>query len=381
VAGKMIMNRREFLIRSGTCLAGAALMPVITSCSGEVRRQFSLQSERDFLGDFLHDDEILILHLASLAPSGHNAQPWTVTVLEPQRFLVGSDKDRWLPAVDPDNRELLLSIGAFLENLIVAAGYYGYHVSYRIIAVNPKDTSLLDVRLEKAPRQQYPVERITSRRTVRSSYLNRELLVEDVKFLTSDMRYVRYFPFGTREADLIASATMEANSKQAYRDAAQEELARWIRWSDRDAREFCTGLTPAGMEIRGIANWYVRHFYSEQTVMKESFRKTSLEMVEERLTSGAGWIVISSDDSQIRSLLETGRRFEKMFLSVKDRMIGLYPMTQALEEEPWRFQIAQELGIHMPVQFIVKVGYVDSYPSPVSLRMPVKWFTYGGNNT
>jgi hypothetical protein len=377
MTGMMIMNRREFLVRSGTCLAGATLIPLMISCSGEVRRQFSLQSERGFLGDFLHDDEILILHLASLAPSGHNAQPWTVTVLEPHRFIIGSDKDRWLPAVDPDNRELLLSIGAFLENLIVAARYYGYQVSYKIVAKDPKDTRLLDVRLERAQGQEYPLERITSRRTVRSSYLDRELSPEDVKYLAADTRYVRYFPFGTREADLIASATMEANRKQAYRDAAQEELARWIRWSDRDAREFRNGLTPAGMEIRGIANWYVRHFYSSQTVMKESFRQTSLEMVAQRITSGAGWITISSDDSQAASLIETGRRFEKMFLLVKERKIGLYPMTQALEEEPWRFQIAQELGIHMPVQFIVKVGYVDAYPSPVSLRMPVKWFIYG----
>ncbi len=375
------MNRREFLVRTGTCLAGASLMPLMTGCSGEVRRQFSLPSERQFLGDSLSDDEILILHLASLAPSGHNAQPWTITVHEPHRFIIGSDRDRWLPAVDPDNRELLLSIGAFLENLITAAGYYGYRVSYKVIARDPKDTRLLDVRLEKSQRQEYPLERITSRRTVRSSYLTEELSPEDRNYLKAFTKYVRYFPVGSREADLIAGATMEANRKQAYRDAAQEELADWIRWSDRDARKFRTGLTPAGMEIHGLANWYVRHFYSVQTVMKESFRQTTLDMIAQRVTGGAGWIAISSDDSQTASLIETGRRFEKMFLGVRERMIALYPMTQALEEEPWRFQISQELGMKMPVQFILKVGYVDSYPLPVSLRMPITWFIYGGKNT
>ncbi len=376
--GKVLMNRREFLVKTGTCLGGLSLMPLMTSCSGEVRRQFSLHSERQFLGDFLSDDEILILHLASLAPSGHNAQPWSVTVYEPHRFIIGSDPGRWLPAVDPDNRELLLSMGAFLENFITAARCYGYKVSYKIIAKDPKDTRLLDVRLEKARRQEYPLERITSRRTVRSSYLTGELRAEDRNYLKADTKYVRYFPVGSREANLIAGVTIEANRKQAYRDAAQEELAGWIRWSDRDARKFRTGLTPAAMEIQGLANWYVRHFYSAQTVMKESFRQTSLEMIAQRVTGGAGWIAISSDDSQTASLIETGRRFEELFLGVRERMIALYPMTQALEEEPWRFQISQELGMQMPVQFILKVGYVDAYPSPVSLRMPVKWFIYGG---
>ena len=54
-----------------------------------------------------------ILYYASLAPSGHNTQPWTVR-LENQAIWIGTDSARWLPKVDPGNREVMLSVGAEL---------------------------------------------------------------------------------------------------------------------------------------------------------------------------------------------------------------------------------------------------------------------------
>ena len=58
----------------------------------------------------LKPDEKEILFLASLAPSGHNTQPWFVQYLEPYHWIIGNDKSKWLPAVDPTQRETILSI-------------------------------------------------------------------------------------------------------------------------------------------------------------------------------------------------------------------------------------------------------------------------------
>ena len=37
-------------------------------------------------------------------------------------------------------------------------------------------------------------------------------------------------------------------------------------------------------------------------------------------------------------------------------------------------QVAKELGLDGEVQWILRMGYLESYPAPVSLRMPVSWF-------
>jgi len=58
-------------------------------------------------------------------------------------------------------------------------------------------------------------------------------------------------------------------------------------------------------------------------------------------------------------------------------MIAIHPMTQILEEEAWKNKIAKELGIIGEVQWILRIGYLQSYPDPVSLRMPVSGFVQG----
>src|SRR5262245_65113218 len=76
-----------------------------------------------------------LLYYASLAPSGHNAQPWRVRVGAGELWI-GTDRARWLPKVDPTNREAALSVGAFVENLIVAAPTYGYVAEYQVIGTS-----------------------------------------------------------------------------------------------------------------------------------------------------------------------------------------------------------------------------------------------------
>lgn len=48
------------------------------------------------------------------APSAHNTQPWTITIA-PGGVVVGWDSDRTLPAGDPTDRDLWLTLGGFSE--------------------------------------------------------------------------------------------------------------------------------------------------------------------------------------------------------------------------------------------------------------------------
>jgi hypothetical protein len=56
--------------------------------------------------------------------------------------------------------------------------------------------------------------------------------------------------------------------------------------------------------------------------------------------------------------------------------IAIYPMTQVLEEEgaPSHNEV---LGSDSLIpQFVLRVGYLDRYPTTVGLRRPVAWFVY-----
>lgn len=66
-----------------------------------------------------------LLRYAVLAPSSHNSQPWLFHI-RGSEVRVYADASRWLAVADPDQRELHISLGCAIENLIVAAEYFGF---------------------------------------------------------------------------------------------------------------------------------------------------------------------------------------------------------------------------------------------------------------
>jgi hypothetical protein len=89
-------------------LGGAGSL--ISACTGIRRSGPPASSQTDLTCCRLDRTRSALLYYASLAPSGHNSQPWYVKVLDQNRWIIGADPLRRLPAVDPHNREVLLSL-------------------------------------------------------------------------------------------------------------------------------------------------------------------------------------------------------------------------------------------------------------------------------
>lgn len=85
--------------------------------------------------------------------------------------------------------------------------------------------------------------------------------------------------------------------------------------------------------------------------------------------------MITSPGRTVSDLIETGRRFERMALLCRELGIGIQPMTPILEEKHGLDLLKRHHDGPIP-QFVIRVGYLDSYPEPASLRRPVEWFTY-----
>ncbi|WP_220417478.1 Acg family FMN-binding oxidoreductase [Dyadobacter frigoris] len=369
---KILITRKQFIsIAAGTLALAGITGYSVSDKSNYIRSE----SEADMGKTSLTADERAILYLASLAPSGHNTQPWFVNYIEPYHWIIGNDKNKWLPGVDPTQRETMLSIGAFLQNLEYAAGNLGYDCDFVLLAASSQEENVMEVRLVRSTVRVYDIEKIRQRRTVRSHYRNEVLKKEDIKFLIgNDEDNIHFIPNTSTQCQWLSEQTLEANRIQSYRDAAQKELSEWIRFSSIDAEKYLDGLTMAGMEIEGIFGWYLRNFYGKEDVMKKGFREQSIDKVSKQVAQSAGWILITSKDDSVASLLETGKRMERLFLNVREKNIALHPMTQVLEEASTNQILPGSVGLSQPVQFILRVGYLKNYPEPVSLRRPVERF-------
>jgi hypothetical protein len=368
------MNRRKFLGLAGTGIAlvgGAAYL-------ASDRNSFVRNAIKDNKGGGFKFQpfEKAILYLASLAPSGHNTQPWLVKYMAPYHWIIANDKTKWLPAVDPAQRETILSLGAFVQNLEYAAAGKGFNCRFTLLATNNQAEDIMELRLNKVESPaNYDVQKIKRRRTVRSNYLSERLKAEDVLYLTNEEKdCIHFVDNSTKEHQWLNEQTIEANRIQTYRNDAQKELAEWMRFSSKEAEKHCDGLTTASMELKGVPAWVLRNFYDKENVMSNKFREQGLDKVKQQVASSAGWLVITSKDSGTASLIEAGKRMQRLFLKIRERNIAIHPMTQILEEAQTQQAVNKSLGITDTIQFLLRTGYVKNYPDPVSLRRPVDWF-------
>jgi len=73
------------------------------------------------------DKAEFLIRYAILAPNSHNTQPWRFEITKESIQLL-PDLERSLYYSDRENRELYISLGCALGNLLVAADYFGFNV-------------------------------------------------------------------------------------------------------------------------------------------------------------------------------------------------------------------------------------------------------------
>lgn len=367
------MKRRDFL-RDAAVLAVVSGSPLLHGCEAYSRIDQDDASAISPVSGRVGSRLAEALRLAALAPSMHNTQPWVVRIESRNDWVLGSDPGRWLPEVDPFNRGTLIAIGAFLENLIQVCRDWGQAVEYRVMATDARQTDLVQLRLRPAPALAQGIEAVRLRRTLRSRFSQEVLRRDDLDFAAGDPEHLHYFPADSAGGRRLSEATIEATQAQTARDEAQAELAQWIRWSDDDARRHLDGLTPASLELDRATSWFVRQFFSAKDVMKPSFRSRRVGDTAEQVRNCGGWMVLTADSQEVDAVIEAGRRFERFFLRARGRRIGVHPMTQVLEEQPWQPRIGHELGLYRPALAVMRVGYREPYALPVSVRRPLDSF-------
>ncbi|MDO8592513.1 MAG: hypothetical protein Q7R92_01905 [bacterium] len=120
-----------------------------------------------------------LLRYAILAPSAHNTQPWAFLVRE-SGVKVYIDKKRRLSHSDPEQRQTYESLGACIENLVIAAEHFGFSaaVEYALANIEEDSDKKLVANVNLAPsagsRRQHDdlFDAITKRHSAKLEYVS-----------------------------------------------------------------------------------------------------------------------------------------------------------------------------------------------------------------
>jgi hypothetical protein len=325
------------------------------------------------------NDTYKILHYASLAGSSHNSQPWKAEVFPNDSIVVFADTSRLLDVVDPKGIELYISMGAFIENLDIAAKAFGYKTDI-VLFESGINLSLpaASIKLTKTGLPQNPeyLEELELRTTLRIPFDTMAIKnIDSEKLVSVAPGNVIFVPSNSPDGRFIAEKELEAYTIQSYQKDAQDELASWMRFSNKDVNSKRDGLTPAGMGINGIGGFVVRNFMKPEDSKKESFIKSGLEKTQQQVENCGGWIIILNENDDLTEWINVGRIYERINIRCRSLNLGFHPMNQIIEVPPVCQEVNDKMVQGRKIRFVARIGYVNEYPAPVSKRRPVESFT------
>jgi hypothetical protein len=305
----------------------------------------------------------LLVQYATLAANGHNTQPWKFAIRE-NAIEIHPDTSRRLPVVDPHDRELWMSLGCALENLLVAARASGYAAE----TTYPEQADFIHIGLAADTPQASPLfNAIPLRQNTRSAYDGRLIKNEDLEQLQAlplEPGVTLQFATNPAAMETFLEYINLGNLAQYADSAFVDELIDWLRFNKKEALASLDGLYSACSGNPQVPRWLGQLFVAGTKPQQQA----DADAAKFR-TSPVAVVVASESDDRV-SWVRTGQVYERLALKMTSLNIKSALLNQPIEVSTLReqFQSALGLGSALP-QLLVRFGYADSMPK--SLRRPV----------
>ncbi len=306
-----------------------------------------------------------LIRLATLAPNGHNTQPWRFSIGESAVRLL-PDLTRRTPVVDPDDHHLYVSLGCAAETLSVAARAHGRSGA---TAFDNADDGRLDIDLAPGAAAVSDLyNAITQRQSTRSLYDGVDIPPGDLNKLDTAVSVdgVSVILITDRaRCDALLDHVIEGNSTQMADPAFVQELRDWVRFNPSEAVRTGDGLFSVCAGGPAVPTWIGK------TMFGLFFRKgAENRKYAKQMRSSAGVAIFVGDCQDKNHWVRVGRGFQRFALQATALGIRHAHVNQPVEVPSVRASLANWLGIgELRPDLIVRFGYAP--PLPMSMRRPV----------
>jgi nitroreductase len=311
----------------------------------------------------LQEQARFLLRYAILAPSSHNSQPWRFDVGPEGDVAVAPDESRWLEVADDDRRELHLSVGCAVENLVVAARYFGFDPTVERSVTSGQPRATVGLQGERSAGERRPdalFDNLKMRRTSHSDFEGRRpdaSVTDDLQAVAEgeavDLWLIESQDVKEQLAELQAEADEGLMEDPAYR----RELGEWLG----------AGALGDGWPKARISQFVVTHFdlgKSEAAKNGKSIRQAPLI-----------GLLTSPDDEPTTRIL-AGQIYERAALAAAANGLDTHPISQILEFDGYRERLAALVETDRVPQHLFRIGFAEE-ESPHTPRWPVEHFLSG----
>lgn len=372
-----------FIFNMSTLATVASLRNPVTPVRPQLATDFSLPLRPTLKMDHAstpvsHFCELV--QFATLAASSHNTQCWRFKI-DTKSITIVPDLDRACPIVDGDNHHLFVSLGCALENLLVAANFYGYNT--KVDASHPAENGIR-VQLTKAgvhgsddvidtSTTEELFKAISKRQVSRCEYNGEPLSSCELDQLraagTGKGVKVLLITDPQEMKTILYDHILPANTEQMTDTAFMKELGTWVRFNQGHAVLHGDGLygqCTGNPSIPKILGSYIFPFVARPGPENNKIIK--------QVHSSAGFAIFVSedgDDDPTSRWVEVGRCYERFALRATRLEVQNAFLNQPVEVESRRPALVKLLGLNSNEHPDLIVRFGKGPEMPMSPRRPV----------
>lgn len=303
---------------------------------------------------------------AILAPSAHNTQPWQFTI-RGNHLQVAADESRALTVSDPTRRELFLSLGAAVANLLIAAEHFGFRATLEEFPPGESDV-VADLALVADP----SVRTSESARlfaAIPRRHANRNLF-EARRVPTELLMKLRaQAASGDPRLDLVEDrAKIEALAAITGRAVAasmgqadfRAELSRWVRTNFTKRPDGMPGFVVGVPDVPSLLGPVVVKL---PLTAKAEAKKRQAQVASSPLVA-----ILSTRGDAKRDWLRAGMLLERVWLTATAERLRISVLAAAIETGEFSREVQKVLDIDVRPQAFCRIGYGPPDPHPTPRR-------------
>ena len=305
------------------------------------------------------------LWYSSIAANSHNTQMWSVKLYPNEnRLQISIDESRVLSIVDSEKREAYISLGCYIETMSVAFSAYGYDTQ---INCNDLSVQVAYQKRDNATVDTAKLSLIDKRHTDKSAFSNSKIKQETASALLNKYSDISVYQNGDENFAYIKRISMDAVTVQSANQAYRDELAEWMRFSDKEAASKLDGITADMIGLKGIVKTFYYWTTTRESAKGDKFAQQGIDTAKKQLNNCGAFAIITGGNT-FEELINTGRKTQAFWFDCAANNVAVQPFSAALETQPFCSSIQTDLGVIAPVQMILRLGYVDEYGVNCGLR-------------
>jgi molybdopterin/thiamine biosynthesis adenylyltransferase/nitroreductase len=285
----------------------------------------------------LTEEQLLqLIEAAKLAPSGGNNQPWHWHYQNQTLHLLLNENEA-LAYLDPDFISSYQSMGAAIENLLLAAAKLQLHANWKLTSdLAPKHIALFNFELGKDPSEEQILleKQIPLRHTNRKSPPHSELVATDAEFLKKLVHetpgaHLQFVANPEKLKILAEIAAFTDSLRMTIPEAHEDFIQREMRWTKEQVLETENGIGIHTLDLNN-SGLLGHTFYQDKKMvdfLKEINGGSAYNfLLQQQFASASAVGLISMPQLDTQNLINCGIASERMWLGANAIGLQIHPM-------------------------------------------------------